>query len=94
MNRKERRRMEKSMGTESTEKLAEKIFQFNQLPEACNACTKTFNKKDKDMVQSWSVVVRQEVVRLFCPACIQKTKERIEDVNSSKNRQEKSNDDS
>ena len=86
MNRKERRRMEKSAGEESTEKLAENIFQFNQLPEACNACTKTFDKKDKDMVQSWSVVVRQEAVRLFCPTCIQKTKEVLEDVNSSKNR--------
>jgi len=27
------------------------------------------------MVFSWSVVVKQETVRLFCPECIEKTKE-------------------
>ena len=86
MNRRQRRMLQKNMDSETAENLAEKIFQFNQLPEACNACTKTFDKKDKDMVQSWSVVVRQEAVRLFCPTCIQKTKEVLEDVNSSKNR--------
>ena len=75
MNRQERRAMEKKMGKDTTKNLSEKIFQFNKLPESCNACNKSFNKKDKEMVQSWSVVVKQEVVRLFCPECISKTKE-------------------
>ena len=86
MNRKERRRMEKSAGEESTEKLAEKIFQFNKLPESCSACDKGFDKRNKDMVQSWSVVIKQEVVRLFCPECQEKAKKVLENVNSSKNR--------
>ena len=75
MNRQERRAMEKKMGKDATKNLSEKIFQFNKLPESCNACDKSVDKKDKDMVQSWSVVVKQEVVRLFCPECINKTKE-------------------
>ena len=39
--------------------------------------SETFDKLDKDMVKSWSVVVKQEVVRLFCPKCIKKAKEVI-----------------
>ena len=75
MNRQERRAMEKKMGKDATKNLSEKIFQFNKLPERCSACNKSFDKKDKEMVQSWSDVAKQEVVRLFCPECINKTKE-------------------
>ena len=78
MNRKIRRDLETKMGKGAADNLAEKIFQFNKLPETCSACQKSFDKKDKDMVQSWKVVVRQEVVRLFCPHCIKKTKETID----------------
>ena len=75
MNRATRRAMNKKMGEENTENIAEKISQFNKLPDACSACQETFDKKDKTMAQSWSVVVKQEVVRLFCPECIKKTQE-------------------
>ncbi len=78
MNRRARRQMQKEIGKEASENLAEKIFQFNKLPENCSACQKEFDKKNKDMIQSWSVVVKQEVVRLFCPDCINKTKESID----------------
>ncbi len=87
MNRKQRRTMNKQMGKEATDNLAQKISSFGKLPEVCTACQKEFDKKDKDMIQSWSVVVKQEVVRLFCPDCIQKTKEAIEHV-STEDRQE------
>ena len=30
------------------------------------------------MGESWKVVVRQEVVRLFCPECVDKAKEVLE----------------
>ena len=75
MNRKSRRDLEKKMGKDAIGDLTEKIFQFNRLPDTCSTCQEPFNKKDKDMVQSWSVVVRQEAVRLFCPTCIKKTQE-------------------
>tara|TARA_Y100000592_G_C5351866_1_gene259240 strand:- start:324 stop:605 length:282 start_codon:yes stop_codon:yes gene_type:complete len=87
MNRKQRRAMNKHMGKQATDNLAQKISSFSKLPEVCTACQKEFDKKDKDMLQSWSVVVKQEVVRLFCPDCINKTKEAIEHV-STKDRQE------
>tara|TARA_B100001250_G_scaffold342274_1_gene310525 strand:+ start:1585 stop:1836 length:252 start_codon:yes stop_codon:yes gene_type:complete len=75
MNRKQRRATAKALGKENTEQLAQKVAQFNQLPQQCMTCDETFDKTNKDMVQSWSVVVRQETVRLFCPDCIKKTQE-------------------
>ena len=75
MNRKQRRATAKALGKEKTEQLAHKVAQFNQLPQQCMTCDEPFDKTNKDMVQSWSVVVRQETVRLFCPACIKKTQE-------------------
>jgi len=75
MNRKARRDTEQIMGKEATDNLLEKIFQFNKLPDQCAACQKEFNKKNPQMIESWKVVVRQKMVRLFCPDCIHKTQE-------------------
>ena len=75
MNRQQRRALQKNMDSETAENLVEKIFQFSQLPDKCGACQANFDKQDKDMVRSWSVVVRSDAVRLFCPECIKKTKD-------------------
>ena len=55
---------------------------FDKLPDDCNACEKTFDKKSKSMVQSWNVVVREEegIVRLYCPSCWDMAKKLIEEV--------------
>jgi predicted RNA-binding Zn-ribbon protein involved in translation (DUF1610 family) len=82
MNRKQRRKAEKVKKklTPSERNLSEKIFMFNQMPDACTTCAEPFDKTDKSMVFSWRVVVHQEKqqVRLFCPKCINKTKEALE----------------
>ena len=80
MNRAQRRAQRKKM-SKSERKLSDKIFLFNKLPEKCSACEKAFDKKNKAMVQSWSVVVREEheKVSLFCPECIEKTQTIIEE---------------
>jgi hypothetical protein len=70
MNRKMRRNLKRFTSTEHGENLAEKIFQFNQLPQQCTTCEKEFDKGNKEMVASWKVVVRQETIRIFCPDCI------------------------
>ena len=77
MNRKQRRALKKE--AKGAGGLSEKVTLFGSLPETCNICQKEFDKKDKDMVTSWSVVVREEAktVRLFCPNCINKTQEKI-----------------
>jgi hypothetical protein len=81
MNRKQRRAMKKQMGEDSSEKLAEKIFQFDNLPEECLACLKPFDKESKHMARTWNVVVRdKDTVRLYCPSCWKTAKNTIEQI--------------
>jgi len=76
--RKKHSRKRKKMEKE----LQEKIGMFDKLPSACDACKKTFDKKDKSMVQSWSVVVREAegIVRLYCPQCWDKARKLVDEV--------------
>jgi len=70
MNRKQRRALNKQMKKGATEEMSNKLSQFNSLPDMCLACEKPFDKKDKEMVTTWSVVVRNDnTVRLYCPDC-------------------------
>jgi len=73
MNRKQRRALKKELKKQEgvEDALAEKLMMFDQLPDECSACVKPFDKKDRDMVFSWNVVVREEekIVRLYCPTC-------------------------
>jgi len=83
MNRQQRRAIKKHLGEEVQEKMTTQIAQFSKLPEACDACEKEFDKKNRDMVLSWSVVVKQDLVRLFCPECINKAKEALNGSNQN-----------
>lgn len=76
MNRKQRRTSNKQMGAKATEKISDKISQFQNLSDECLACTKPFDKKDKQMAATWNVVVREDkgAVRLYCPDCWEKAK--------------------
>ena len=61
--------------------MSEKMGLFDKIPESCSACDKPFDKKDKEMVISWNVVVREQegIVRLYCPECWSKAKEIIKE---------------
>jgi ribosomal protein L44E len=85
VNRKQRREMEKVAGKDSTQKLAEKISQFDQLPEACSACTKPYDKKDKKMASIWNVVAAPDAVRLYCPECWDTARTIAEEYKSRQN---------
>ena len=65
-----RQRAIKKIGKKGTD-MERKIGLFDMMPEGCSACMKPFDKKDKEMVSTWSVVVREEEhsVRLYCPEC-------------------------
>ena len=67
---------------EAEKELQQKVGMFDKLSDACDACKKTFDKKDKSMVQSWNVVVREAVgiVRLYCPECWNAAIKAIEEV--------------
>jgi len=81
MNREQRRALRKKKLSEEEQKLSDKIFLFEKLPDKCNACEESFDKTNKAMVQSWSVVIRNknERVTLFCPECIDKMKTYMEE---------------
>lgn len=67
MNRKQRRAASKNS---KESEISDKLNMFEQLPDECLACTKPFDKKNKQMVNTWNVVVRdQNTIRLYCPDC-------------------------
>ncbi len=85
MNRAQRRargRKIKSSKKKKTE-LEQKLGLFELLPEECMVCMKPFNKRDKEQVKTWNVVVREEerVVRVYCPTCWNKAKQFLSEIN-------------
>ena len=49
--------------------MAAKLNKFDKLGDNCLICNADFDKKNKEMVQSWNVVVVEEGVKLYCPTC-------------------------
>jgi len=60
--------------------LQQKVGLFNKLEDHCLVCQKDFDKKNKEMVMSWSVVVKEKEVRLYCPECWDRAKKLIEEI--------------
>ena len=54
---------------------------FSRLGDECLACTKPFDKTDKEQVASWTVVVREseKKVNLYCPDCWGKARQVVEE---------------
>ena len=81
MNREQRRSAAKQAKSQGNEEMESKINLFGKLPDECLTCQKEFDKKDKEMVMSWSVVIHgeEEIVRLYCPDCWTMAKKITED---------------
>ena len=86
LNRKQRRERERLKKSNKSSKVDEKLGLFDKIPEQCLTCHKPFDKRNKEMVMSWSVVVREAAgaVRLYCPTCWQKAKDFIEQSHTHK----------
>ena len=73
MNRKQRRAKKKIINKSKSKSndLDQKMGLFDLMPDNCFICHKNFDKKDKNMVKSWNVVVREkeQSVKLYCPSC-------------------------
>ena len=85
MNRQQRRKAERQRKKlNKNPDVQEKMGLFDKLPDHCLSCMKSFDKKDKTMVTSWSVVVREQegVVRLYCPDCWKKAVDVVEALKS------------
>ena len=80
MNRAQRRAAAKRNKKNESSEVDEKMALFGKLPNECLACLAPFDKKDKNQVMTWSVVVRNdtEQVRLYCPDCWAKAKAVVE----------------
>ena len=90
MNRAQRRAAAKRNKKSEDPELQEKMTLFGKLPNECQACLEPFDKKDKDQVMSWSVVVRNDIeqVRLYCPDCWSKAKAVVEAYEKENGRNE------
>ena len=85
MNRKQRRAAQKSnkkKGEKPNKEIDNVMGMFDLLPDQCSACLAPYDKKDKQMVTTWNVVVKEEkkVVRLYCPDCWNTAQRIIQDV--------------
>ncbi len=71
LERKMRRKNAKKQKKEAEQAMATKVALFGLISDRCMTCEKPFDKKDKQMVMSWNVVVYQEKekVNLYCPEC-------------------------
>ena len=49
--------------------IAAKVRQFNNIPDQCFACKAPFDKKSKEHVATWKVVVSDSGINLTCPDC-------------------------
>jgi hypothetical protein len=77
-----KRKIKRQADKEAQKEFEAKVGLFNQIGDACLVCAKPFDKKDKEMVMSWYVVVRQEeeVVNLYCPECWGRSLSLIENI--------------
>jgi hypothetical protein len=75
------RRLRRNSEKQAKKDLAQKVNMFDHLPDSCTACTKPFDKRNRDMVKSWNVIVREQEkkVNLYCPPCWDKAHEILED---------------
>lgn len=75
------RKMKRQKKKDTEKAMATKVALFGKLPDKCLTCEEPFDKTNKEMVTTWSVVVREkeDVVRLYCPTCWEKALQIIED---------------
>ena len=67
IKRDNQKRIQKDLENE----IKEKLNMFDKLGEECLACKDKFDKTNREMVETWNVVVRENegIVNLYCPEC-------------------------
>jgi len=74
------RKLRRKKELEAKKELQKKVGLFNRLSDHCLVCQKDFDKKNKDMVMSWSVVIKEDKVRLYCPTCWDRANKLIKEI--------------
>jgi uncharacterized protein with PIN domain len=77
-----KRKIKRETHKNSKKDFSKKVGLFNKIPDMCLTCNKKFDKKNKEMVMTWNVVVnrQKEEVRLYCPECWNKAKGLIDEI--------------
>ena len=81
--------MKKLKEKQAQKDIREKVGMFSELEDSCLVCEKAFDKQNKEMVQSWYVIVREEQgkVNLYCPECWGRANSVIEKIKEDMNAQ-------
>lgn len=77
-----KRKFARNKAKKAKKRIAEQVSMFGALENECAACQEPFDKKSKEQVATWNVVVREKekIVRLYCPDCWEKANKLIEDI--------------
>jgi hypothetical protein len=75
-----KRKAQRKKDKAAKKEMQKKVGLFNKLSDHCLVCQKDFDKKNKEMVMTWSVVVKGEDVRLYCPTCWDAAKNLIKEI--------------
>ena len=76
------KRKRKAKKKQAERDLKEKVNLFSELEDSCLVCEKPFDKQNKEMVQSWCVIVRKDKsqVNLYCPECWDRANDMVKKI--------------
>ena len=82
LKRAAKKKKDRAATQEMAAKLNQQVNMFERLPGKCSACQKHF-PKTREAHMTWRVAVKnkEQQVRLFCPDCIEKAKNLVEEHN-------------
>ena len=82
-----KRKIQRAKKKKAEKELQEKMNMFDKLDDECLACSKPFDRKNKEQVCSWNVVVREKEgkVNLYCPECWERAQKIIKEFTRRKN---------
>lgn len=66
-----KRKIQKAKKKKAEKELKDKVMSFDRMPDCCVVCYKDFDKKSREMANTWFIVERraERRVSLFCPDC-------------------------
>ena len=86
--------MARNKAKKDKKEMKELLGLFDKLGDECAACEAPYDKTSKEQAMTWKVVVREQeqVVRLYCPDCWNKTTEAIKQVEEAMNNEQQNDD--
>ena len=75
-----KRKKEKQARKDLQKKMNDQLDVANNMPQSCEACSSVFDKKDKQMLDEWHIVIYPDRPRptLYCPVCWGSAAENVE----------------